>query len=267
MPRAEVQAESERSIAAPPEPKPVEAEPQRTEAPPDVEARSEAEGPPNAEAQPEAGGPPETEAQPEAEARPEVERPSEALPASEERVVEHVAQENLPALAAGQSAGSSRPLARPSTSVRPPLPANDARPSGFGTRAERVRAARSSGPPRIASDRPPSRRIPSAPPPSQRPRATTPPVATVRPKVPAALSEPPTLRPTAAAAPPRAPDSVAATLLQMPGVPEVPSVVSSAPPPEPESAAASEPARQVPAAPTNAAWSKLLDDQGTAGGW
>jgi HD-like signal output (HDOD) protein len=235
---------------APPEP-PAEPERALVEAQPEpLASRDET---PNEEI------PQEMEAPP-AEARAE-ERPSEPLPASEERVVEHAAQEDMPALAAGQAAGSSRPSARSSGSTRP-QPANDARPSGFGTRAERARAARTSGPPRIASERPPTRRLPSAPPPSQRPRPPV--VASVRPRLPANPSEPPTLRPVSAA-PPRSPDSVAATLLQVPAVPDAEPLRSSIP--VSDSSPSAEPARNAPAAPVNAAWSKLLDDQGTAGGW
>ena len=191
------------------------------------------------------------------------ERPSEPLPASEERVMEqaadHAASEDFP-LAAGQT-GGSRASTRPSASVRPP-PANDARPTGFGTRAERARASRTSGPPRIASERPPSRFISSAPPPpSQRPRVGAPTVASMRPKPPGVASEP-AMRP-ASSSPSRNPDLVSATLQQVPAVPEA---LALTPVPEPEPSSAESP-RNVPAAPTNAAWSKLLDDQGTAGGW
>ena len=57
---------------------------------------------------------------------------------------------------------------------------------------------------------------------------------------------------------------VSAALQQVPSVPDA---LALTPVPEPEPSAASEAPRKVPAAPTNAAWSKLLDDQGTAGGW
>jgi HD-like signal output (HDOD) protein len=235
-PRAEVPAELEIiRVEAHPEPAVPREEVPREEVPVEVDA-------PRAEAQPE-------------------ERRSEPLPASEERVVDQAAHEEIPAMAAGQAAGSNRPSARPS-SVRP-QPANDARPSGFGTRAERARAARASGPPRITSDRPASRRMPSAPPPSQRPRAPV--VASVRPRPPASPSEPPTLRPDNAS-PPRSQDSVAATLLQVPAVPDIEPVRSSAPVSS-EPSPSAEPARNAPAAPANAAWSKLLDDLGSAGGW
>jgi HD-like signal output (HDOD) protein len=251
-----VEAASFNPAAATPKPV-IRAEPQpeperpRSEPPPEPEPRHEA--------LPAQSEPPRVEAQ-----APSEERPSEPLPASEERMVMPAAHEDLPAVAAGQSGGSRRPSARPSASVGP-QPINDARPSGYGTRAERARAARSSGPPRITSERPPGRRIPSVAPSSQRPRSFTPAPASARPKAPASPSEPPTLRP-AQSTTLRSSDAVAATLQQMPAVPDVEPMRSSAPV-SAEPSPSAEPSRNAPAAPTNAAWSKLLDDQGTAGGW
>src|SRR5690606_11346100 len=123
----------------------------------------------------------------------------------------------------------------------------------------RSRAGRASGPPRVASERPPGQRSASTPPPSQRPRPSSPVVAAARPRPVASPSEPPTTRNPSSAAP-RLPDAVSATLQQLPAVPEALAVT-----PVPEPAPAASEARKTPAAPTAAAWSKLLDDQGTAG--
>jgi hypothetical protein len=89
-------------------------------------------------------------------------------------------------------------------------------------------------------------------------------VASLRPKDAESTREPPTLRPVKSE-PQRAPDSVTAALLQLPSVPDMEPSRSAVS--ESEPAPSAEPARNVPAAPMNAAWSKLLDDQGTAGGW
>jgi HD-like signal output (HDOD) protein len=221
----------------------------------------------------------------------EPERASES-PVSRERPVE--SSDLVDELPAAQAAGGGRVSGRAAGSVRPP--AESTRP--FAGRSERPsgRASRSSGPTRIAERGGSRARSSSMPPSTQRGRAPTPVVTGVRPRPGDLGSEPPRLR--TGSAPPRAIEALSPTMLDLPpGLDLTPLESSSArvgstpprvessppraearpksteevPPPAPASATPAPSPPDSPAQPeavaTRGAWSKVLDDQGTASGW
>jgi HD-like signal output (HDOD) protein len=213
----------------------------------------------------------------------EPERASES-PVSQERPVESPAvADEMPAV---RAAGSGRASVRAGGSVR--SPSDSTRP--FAGRSERPsgRSNRPSGPARVGDRSGPRARASSMPPSTQRGRAPTPVVTGVRPRPGDLGAESPRAR--TGSVPPRAIEALAPTMLDLPpGLDLTPVESSSArvesspvraesrsksaePSPLPPTPSAPAPspvegpaATEVAAAP--AAWKKLLDDQGTAGGW